>query len=34
MIQQSAPKVQASREAGQLLHSDAVLHEGETPRGR
>jgi 2-polyprenyl-6-methoxyphenol hydroxylase-like FAD-dependent oxidoreductase len=34
MIEQSAPKVRDSAEAGRLLHSDAVLHDGETPRGR
>ncbi len=32
MIKQSAAKVRDSREAGILLHSDAVLHDGETPR--
>jgi 2-polyprenyl-6-methoxyphenol hydroxylase-like FAD-dependent oxidoreductase len=34
MIEQSAPKVRDSAEAGKLLHSDAVLHDGEVPRGR
>ena len=34
MIQQSASKVEGSREAARLLHSEAVLHDGETPRGR
>jgi 2-polyprenyl-6-methoxyphenol hydroxylase-like FAD-dependent oxidoreductase len=34
MIQQSASKVQGSREAAHLLHSEAVLHDGDTPRGR
>ncbi len=34
MIEQSAPKVRDSREAGRLLHSEAVLHTGEKPRGR
>ncbi|MBP7822885.1 FAD-dependent monooxygenase [Candidatus Gracilibacteria bacterium] len=34
MIQQSASKVQGSREAAKLLHSEAVLYDGDTPRGR
>jgi len=34
MIEESAPKVRDSREAGRLLHSEAVLHDGEMPRGR
>lgn len=34
MIQHSAIKVRDSAEAGRLLHSDAVLHDGDTPRGR
>lgn len=34
MIEQSAPKVRDSAEAGRLLHSDAVLHDGDIPRGR
>jgi len=34
MIEQSAPKVRDSAEAGRLLHSEAVLHDGDTPRGR
>ena len=34
MIQQSASKVRGSAEAARLLHSDAVLHDGDTPRGR
>lgn len=32
MTKQSANKVRDSREAGLLLHSDAVLHDGEQPR--
>lgn len=34
MIQRSASKVRDSREAAHLLHSKAVLHDGDIPRGR
>jgi len=34
MIQRTSPKVKASAEAVQLLHSQAVLREGDAPRGR
>lgn len=34
MIEQSAAKVRGSAEAARLLHSEAVLHDGDTPRGR
>ena len=34
MIEQSASKVRDSAEAGRLLHSEAVLHTGDVPRGR
>ncbi|TXD82236.1 FAD-dependent monooxygenase [Subsaximicrobium wynnwilliamsii] len=34
MIARSTPKVEASAEAAQFLHSDIVLHEGDEPRGR
>lgn len=34
MLLRSTPKVQDSARAVKLLHSDAVLHEGDTPRGR
>ena len=34
MIQRTTPKVQDSAKAVKLLHSDAVMHDGDTPRGR
>lgn len=34
MLERSALKVQDSAKAVELLHSDAVLHEGDSPRGR
>jgi 2-polyprenyl-6-methoxyphenol hydroxylase-like FAD-dependent oxidoreductase len=34
MWERSSPKVRDSARAVELLHSDAVLHDGETPRGR
>lgn len=34
MSKRTAPKVKGSRAAVELLHSDAVLHEGDNPRGR
>jgi salicylate hydroxylase len=34
MLERSAPKVKASAEAAQLLHSKSVLNEGDSPRGR
>jgi hypothetical protein len=34
MLERSALKVQDSAAAVELLHSDAVLHEGDSPRGR
>ncbi|MCD8494834.1 MAG: FAD-dependent monooxygenase [Candidatus Pacebacteria bacterium] len=34
MISRSSSKVTDSRKAAHLLHSDAVLHEGDVPRGR
>jgi hypothetical protein len=34
MVQLSADKVRDSAEAGRLLHSKAVLHDGNVPRGR
>jgi 2-polyprenyl-6-methoxyphenol hydroxylase-like FAD-dependent oxidoreductase len=34
MLERSATKVRDSAEAVKLLHSDAVLHTGDTPRGR
>jgi len=34
MIQRTASKVRDSAKAVRLLHSDAVLHEGNAPRGR
>ena len=34
MLERSAIKVQDSAKAVRLLHSDAVLHNGDTPRGR
>jgi 2-polyprenyl-6-methoxyphenol hydroxylase-like FAD-dependent oxidoreductase len=34
MTRRSASKVESSAKAARLLHSDAVLHEGDEPRGR
>lgn len=34
MLGRSALKVRDSAAAVKLLHSDAVLHDGDTPRGR
>lgn len=34
MVKRTASKVQDSAKAAQLLHSNAVLHEGDEPRGR
>ena len=34
MIQRTTPKVKGSSLAAKLLHSDAVLHSGDNPRGR
>jgi 2-polyprenyl-6-methoxyphenol hydroxylase-like FAD-dependent oxidoreductase len=34
MARRSAPKVEGSAKAVELLHSPAVLHEGDEPRGR
>ncbi len=34
MLKRTASKVQDSAKAVELLHSDAVLHEGDEPRGR
>lgn len=34
MLERSASKVEGSAEAAEFLHSDAVLHEGDEPRGR
>lgn len=34
MLERSAIKVKGSAEAAQSLHSEIVLHEGDTPRGR
>ena len=34
MLERSALKVRDSAKAVKLLHSDAVLHDGDTPRGR
>lgn len=34
MMKRAAPKVRDSARAMTLLHSDAVLHEGDEPRGR
>lgn len=34
MIQRTASKVRDSRAAARLLHSEAVLHDGDEPRGR
>lgn len=34
MINRTTPKVKGSRTAVELLHSDAVLHDGDQPRGR
>lgn len=34
MLERSAVKVEGSAEAAEFLHSDAVLHEGDEPRGR
>jgi len=34
MLERTASKVLGSAKAVQLLHSDAVLHEGDEPRGR
>ncbi|MFT6829388.1 MAG: salicylate hydroxylase [Candidatus Paceibacteria bacterium] len=34
MVERTAPKVESSREAVRLLHSNAVLHDGDEPRGR
>jgi len=34
MIERSSRKVSDSAEAARVLHTDAVLHEGDMPRGR
>ena len=34
MLERSAMKVQDSAKQAKLLHSDAVLHDGDMPRGR
>ena len=34
MLERSALKVRDSAQAVKILHSDAVLHEGDNPRGR
>lgn len=34
IIERSSQKVRDSAKAVKLLHSDAVLHDGDTPRGR
>lgn len=34
MTQRTAPKVRDSARAARVLHTDAVLHEGDEPRGR
>ena len=34
MLERSATKVKDSAQAAQFLHSDAVLHEADQPRGR
>ncbi|PWQ93668.1 FAD-dependent oxidoreductase [Leucothrix arctica] len=34
MLERSAAKVKDSADAAEFLHSDAVLHEGDEPRGR
>ena len=34
MAKRSASKVEGSAKAAQLLHSEAVLHEGDEPRGQ
>jgi len=34
MLQRATPKVRESAKQAALLHSDAVLHEGDNPRGR
>lgn len=34
MVKRTKTKVESSAEAAEVLHSDAVLHEGDMPRGR
>lgn len=34
MVERTQSKVQGSAEAAKLLHTDAVLHDGDEPRGR
>jgi 2-polyprenyl-6-methoxyphenol hydroxylase-like FAD-dependent oxidoreductase len=34
MVERTTAKVEGSAQAAKLLHSDAVLHEGDEPRGR